>query len=392
MGLIMKKDESEDKDYIEGIDVINSGEGPDGDEETVEVDVHEGLTAEDISGKTAAAEAERETEADPELLEGCDEDASEEAAGDFTDDDDAVTDEAPTAHHSGGTGAPRDPKPRAASAGASNNRHKFYIAGAVIAVIVAAIIGYVFGSGGFGQKGSGTAMLAENQLDNTVATWTINGNTHNISAREAIESQYSLDSVKTEDGMYPAPSAEVILSYTRNQVILEAAKKQGVSIDESELAAAAEKSLGTSDFEAIASQYQVSTEQAKEIVRQQAIIQKLYGTIVKDAPDAPTAPEEPADGDSTAASAEYAAYIVDLAGDEWDKEAGTWADSKGSFATAFEGDDFAGETATYEQAQKAYAAAYQDYAMKASELNKDWTSYVNDLFAKSNITLYGLFA
>ena len=49
-----------------------------------------------------------------------------------------------------------------------------------------------------------------------------------ISAREAIESQYSLDSVKDEDGNYPAPSADAVLSYVRNRILLEEASKQGI--------------------------------------------------------------------------------------------------------------------------------------------------------------------
>ena len=69
MGLIMKKDDSEDNEYIDGIEVVGRGEGPNGDDEVEHVEIHEGLTAEDISGKTAAAEAERELEADPELLD-----------------------------------------------------------------------------------------------------------------------------------------------------------------------------------------------------------------------------------------------------------------------------------------------------------------------------------
>ena len=59
MGLIMKKDDSEDNEYIDGIEVVGRGEGPNGDDEVEHVEIHEGLTAEDISGKTAAAEAER---------------------------------------------------------------------------------------------------------------------------------------------------------------------------------------------------------------------------------------------------------------------------------------------------------------------------------------------
>ncbi len=46
MGLIMKKDDSDDKEYIDGIEVIGRGEGPnDDDADAVQVEVHEGLTA-----------------------------------------------------------------------------------------------------------------------------------------------------------------------------------------------------------------------------------------------------------------------------------------------------------------------------------------------------------
>ena len=377
MGLIMKKDDSDDKEYIDGIEVIGRGEGPnDDDADAVQVEVHEGLTAEDISGKTAAAEAEREREADPELLDAVeDEDEVAVEDKDAAGDGDAVED------------ANADDSPKV-----PGGRHKLYIAIAVIAVIVAAILGYVIGSDTFGPKGVGSATLTEDQLDSVVATWTFDGATNKITARQAIESQYSLDTVKDENGTYPTPSADVILAHARNQVLLKEAEKRDVKIDDKELAAAAEDTLGTSDFSTIASQYQVTEDQAKEIVRQQVTIQKLYKTIVKDAPTAPAAPEEPENGDSAAVSAEYAAYIIDLAGKEWDKEAGTWASPDGTYATALAGEEFTADSASYAQAQKAYAAAYQDYAKHAADSNQSWTEYVNTLFAKADITLYGLFA
>lgn len=386
MGLIMKKDDSDDKEYIDGIEVIGRGEGPnDDDADAVQVEVHEGLTAEDISGKTAAAEAEREVEADPELLDAAeDEDEAaedEDAAGDGDVVEDASAEDA-AAEDANADDSPKVP----------GGRHKLYIAIAVIAVIVAAILGYVIGSDTFGPKGVGSATLTEDQLDSVVATWTLDGATNKITARQAIESQYSLDTVKDENGTYPTPTADVILAYARNQVLLKEAEKRDVKIDDKELAAAAEDTLGTSDFSTIASQYQVTEDQAKEIVRQQVTIQKLYKTIVKDAPTAPAAPEEPENGDSAAVSAEYAAYIIDLAGKEWDKEAGTWASPDGTYATALAGEEFTADSASYAQAQKAYAAAYQDYAKHAADSNQSWTEYVNTLFAKTNITLYGLFA
>ncbi len=89
----------------------------------------------------------------------------------------------------------------------------------MIAVIVAAILGYVIGSDAFGPKGVGSATLTEDQLDSVVATWTLDGATNKldgatnkITARQAIESQYSLDTVKDENGTYPTPSADVILA------------------------------------------------------------------------------------------------------------------------------------------------------------------------------------
>ena len=64
MGLVMKKDDSEDNEYIDGIEVIGQGEGPKPEADGPFVELHNGPTAEDISGKTAAAET-----ADPCLHE-----------------------------------------------------------------------------------------------------------------------------------------------------------------------------------------------------------------------------------------------------------------------------------------------------------------------------------
>lgn len=391
MGLIMKKDDSEDNEYIDGIEVIGRGEGPDGDDEA-EVEIHEGLTAEDISGKTAAAEAERELEADPELLEPVDEDEPE--GDDVSDGEPAAEDELETEDEP--ASATHADAPRSAKKGTFSRmfagKHKLYVAGAAVAIVIAGIAGYALGSGGLGAKGVGAPVFSENELDATVATWSYNGARENISAREAIESQYSLDSVKDEDGNYPAPSADMILSYARNQVLIKEAEKQGIMVSDDELEQAAEESLGTSDFELIASQYQVDEDQAKEIVREQTMIQRLYQQVVEVSATVPTAPEEPAEGAEDTATAEYAAYIVDLAGEEWDKDATAWKDAEGMIASALANEEFDGTSATFAQAQKAYAAAYQAYANEATSANAKWTEYVNKLFANADIEMYGLFA
>ena len=401
MGLIMKKDDSEDNEYIDGIEVVGRGEGPNGDDEVGHVEIHEGLTAEDISGKTAAAEAERELEADPELLDA---DAEEGGAADAGEADgesepEGVEDSEPAADASAdsSTAAPaatpcavRPKKTRMQRA--MMGKHKYFIAGALAAVIVAGVSGYFLGSGGFGSKGVSAPVFAESELDATVATWKFKGASHKISAREAIESQYSLDSVKDEDGNYPAPSADAVLSYVRNRILLEEASKQGIELSDEDLSSSAEASLGTSDFSAIADQYGVSEDQAKQIVREQGTIQKLYQSVMDDAPAMPKAPAEPESGDENEAKAEYAAYIIDLAGKEWDAEAGTWAKLDGAYATALAGEEITPESATYAQAQKAYAVAYQQYMLESQGANAKWTSYVNELFGEADVELFGLYA
>lgn len=414
MGLIMKKDDSEDNEYIDGIEVVGRGEGPNGDDEVEHVEIHEGLTAEDISGKTAAVEAERELEADPDLLDAEAEeggaadadaaDAEDTGAADVSEADgepepEGVEDSEPAADASADSStavpaatsrAARPKKTRMQRA--MMGKHKYFIAGALAAVIVAGVSGYFLGSGGFGSKGVSAPVFAESELDATVATWKFKGASHKISAREAIESQYSLDSVKDEDGNYPAPSADAVLSYVRNRILLEEASKQGIELSDEELSSSAEASLGTSDFSAIADQYGVSEDQAKQIVREQGTIQKLYQSVMDDAPAMPKAPAEPESGDENEAKAEYAAYIIDLAGKEWDAEAGTWAKLDGAYATALAGEEITPESATYAQAQKAYAVAYQQYMLESQGANAKWTSYVNELFGEADVELFGLYA
>ena len=275
---------------------------------------------------------------------------------------------------------------------ALSGKHKYFIAAALVAVVVAGIVGYFLGSGGFGSKGVSAPVFAESELDATVATWKFKGASHKITAREAIESQYSLERVKDEDGNFPAPSADAVLAYIRNRILLDEAAKQDIELSDKELSESAEKSLGTSDFSAIAAQYGVDEDQAKRIVREQGTIQKLYQSVMDDAPKMPEAPAEPESGDENEAKAEYAAYIIDLAGKEWDAEAGTWASPDGAYATALADEEFTSESATYAQAQKAYAVAYQQYMLESQGANTKWTAYVNDLFGEADVELYGLYA
>ena len=363
MGLIQKKDE---KDEIDGIQIIERGEGPDGDEEE-KIDLVAGTSAEHIAAGTTAEEEDARLEAQIAA------DAADENLMPETQDEEDEADSDEDGH--------------------ASKHKKTMIAAFVVAVVIAAVVGFFVGNGGFGGKGVGSSTLTEDQLDSTVASYSYNGKKSDITAREAIESQYSLDTVKDDDGNYAAPSADVILSYVRNQILLDAAEDEGITVSSKEMKQYAEDSIGTSDYKTMATQYGVSKDQAKQIVRQSATLQKLYKKKVDvTSASMPTAPTEPADGNEETASKDYADYIIKLAGDEWDSEKGTWKDADSTYAKAFADDAFTADSATYKQAMTAYYTAYQQYSSQASSASSKWTEYANGLYAKANISIYGLFA
>ena len=379
MGIIQKKDEKEE---IDGIQIIERSDTP-GDDEEEKIELVEGTSAEHIAAGTTAEEEEAKAAA--QMAAGAaDENLMPEDSDDDADDDIDDVDEADD-----------DKDGKAAVAAAEGKKKKLFIAGAIALIIIAAIGGYFVGNGGFGSKGAGTAELSKDQLDATVASYTYNGKKTNITAREAIKSQYSLSSVKTDDGKYAAPSADTILSYVRNQILLDDAESRGITVTAKEMKKYAKQTIGISSYKTMASQYGVTKAQAKEIVRQSCVLQKLYKKVTPSTnATAPTAPDEPADEDNQTDDEKkaYAEYIIKLAGKEWDSKKGTWKSTDGTYATALSGEEFTADSATYSQAMTAYYTAYQQYSSKTSKASNKWTDYVNDLYANASIEIYGLFS
>lgn len=374
MGLIQKKEEH---DVIDGIEIIERSDAPDDLPKTA-YDLVAGESAEDIASKRP----------DPED-EGGDKDATDLGGSHFGDRGKAKGDK-------GGSEEPERadaPKTGAGDGGSGKSRTPLFVAILIIAVVVAALVGYFVGSGGtVAAGGLDAATLTEDQLDTVVARWSYNGENHDLTARELIESQYSLDAVKQDDGSYPTPTADTALSYVRNQILLGEADARGITVSDDEMTEFAQQSIGISDFATMAEQYRVSEDQAKEIVRQQATLQKLYDQIVPAADAAvPTAPTEPENGDNSTRSKDYADYIISLLGDEWDADAGTWASQDGPYYSALSGTDFSADSASYEEALTAYYTAYQLYAQASSEATTAWSEFCNGLFAGADIDLYGLY-
>ncbi|MBY4797478.1 hypothetical protein K6V98_03790 [Collinsella sp. AGMB00827] len=394
MGMIRKKDDQ--KEVIEGVEVIFSGEGPNGAGESP-IELIGGQSAEDIAAGITPQEAEAAAQAaaladarDEALMDGIespkmdrDEEMSETSRTPEVENTPApVEDEQSSKAANEPASAKRSPL----------DRRLVLAIFVVIALVAGGVIGYFIDHGGFGSHGVNARTISEDKLDTVVASLTYNGSTHQITVREALESQGTLEAAKGPDGDYRVPSADVLLGHARNRILLNEAEAQGISVGDDEAKEYAKTTLGTDSYDEIATQYNTSKESAERLVKENATIKKLYDKVVPAAaatvPEQPTAPAEGSDGSPTK---EYADYIIKLAGNEWDSEKGAWAEGDGPFHQAFKDKAFSADGATYEQAQTAYMVAYQAYAQEMQGSQSAWLDYVNGLYGKADINLYGLY-
>lgn len=228
--------------------------------------------------------------------------------------------------------------------------------------------------------------LTEDQLDYPVASYTYNGVVHVISAREVIMYGSSLEAAKNDDGTYTMPTADTVLSIVRTNALLEEAKNQGITVSDEEVSAYARQYSGTDDFDDIAQRYGIEVDEAKEQVTHAATLLKLKDKVTNGPiGDVPTAPDQPSDGNPDMTSVDYARYIIDLAGDEWDAEAGTWRDPDSPYALALAGYEVTNDSASYAAAQAAYAVAVQKYQQATQAASKTWTDYVNSVFGAADV-------
>lgn len=246
------------------------------------------------------------------------------------------------------------------------------------------VIGFALG---LGASRLFSATRASGPSKDTVAVYQFDGSTHSVTAEDVKASQFG-----AEQSSGSEPTADNILQYSRNQILLKEAEKRKITVDENDLSNYALTYLGSSDFSQIAGQYDVSESEAKEIVRQNAILQALYEQVVFDGSTMklPQMPEEPDDGDYESSSPDYAAYIIKLAGSEWDASSGGWARTDGPYYDALKDEDFSEKSATYSQALLAYNVAYQEYTEAASGNNDKWYSFINDLYKNASIEIFSL--
>ena len=110
-------------------------------------------------------------------------------------------------------GAPKAPKGAKRSLGTP-----VWIAICAVALVVGVLCGHFLLSNGSGAA-SGKTTLSESDLDSTIATYTYDGSSHAITAREVLQQNGSLENQANSDGSYNVPSADDILSYARNPLV-----------------------------------------------------------------------------------------------------------------------------------------------------------------------------
>lgn len=266
-----------------------------------------------------------------------------------------------------------------------------WVAIAVVALVVGVLAGhYLLGSSGSISL-DGRTTLAASELDSTIATYTFDGQTTAVSAREVlVEANGGADPSANDDGTYDIPTASTVLTYVQNQIILQDAEDRGITASDEDVDEFVEESFGT-DLATLASSWGIEEDAAREMVAEAVIMRKLQDSVASTTlPDLPDEPEAPADGEEDEPTAEYAQYIIDLLGDEWDADADTWARTDGSYYATLSSYDISNDSATYAAATAAYGVAASEYQEAYTQISEELGDYSAALLSRATIQLGSL--
>ena len=270
------------------------------------------------------------------------------------------------------------------------------VAGWVVICVALLIVGVLAGhfllGGASGVSLNGRTALSAGELDSTIATYTFDGKTTNVTAREVLEEvQGSTTIPANEDGTYNVPSASDVLSYVQNEILLADAEARGLSVSDEEISEYASSSLGTDDLASIAEQAGMDEQAVKDVLRENLLASKLQQAVTTvTLPEQPTAPEEPADGEEDKATEEYASYVIALLGDEWDSEANDWARTDGTYYATLSGYEISNDAATYAAASAAYSVASSAYQDATTQVKEEWSAYTDSLLSRATVQLGSL--
>lgn len=303
--------------------------------------------------------------------------ASGDSAGDADDDGDGSGPDARP-----GAGAPHAALPTAAW---------------VVMVVVALAVGVAAGHfllGGVGRVSlDGRTTLSSSELDSTIATYTFDGTTTNVTAREVMEDVSGGTLTANADGTYDVPSASSVVTHVQNKLIIEDARSRGITVSDDEIAQFASDNFGTDDLSQLAETYGIEESSVRSQIEQSLLVSKLQDEVCDtDLPEMPSEPTQPADGEEDTPTADYASYVIALLGDEWDSDADAWARTDGPYYAALADYDISNEGATYEAATAAYSVALSAYQSAYSQVASEYGAYTDALLSRATIQLGSLAA
>lgn len=254
------------------------------------------------------------------------------------------------------------------------------------ALAIGLLVGhFAFGSVGVpGVTNVGSATVTSSQTNEVIGTYTYKGAAHGISVQDILD--YTGGSAD-ENGNYDLPSAETVMNYARAQITREAAKKENITVTDDDLTNFVKNQYGYESLEDFATQLNINQDQVKTLLEDAVAQQMLHDKIVGKTLTAPTYPTAPEEGKTDEATADYAAYIQELAGDAWNKETGTWADADSDFAKATAEYDITNDSATFDAALAVYQVVYNSYSAEYQELEKTYTAYMDELYKDCTISI-----
>lgn len=259
---------------------------------------------------------------------------------------------------------------------------------AVLGLVVGALIGHFVTRMLTGNPSVETTYTQEEASKGVVATYTYDGETYEVTALDALEDAGTLADAEVEPGVYSAPNADAILAAARNGLALTMAEKAGIVVTDETHAEYLQASFGTTDPAQVAEIVGMPAEQAERITREAATLYE-YRKSVAPLPDmtAPVEPAEPEAGAEEVRTAEYAQYVISVAGDAWDASNGTWADPESAFAQSMGLTDFSAESADHHAARTAFYLAQDAYFEKRRAASQAWLDILNEAFSEADIRI-----
>ena len=248
---------------------------------------------------------------------------------------------------------------------------------------------------------TGNTTVAADNLKQVVATITDEDGTVGVTAQEVLEAS---GAKPNDDGSYTMPSADNVLSYARRKALAKAADEKGITASDDEIETYVEKNMQTKDsqgnviedadpvtLEAYAKAYNLSLDAAHNEIAQAVKIDKLYREITGLDPNASTT--DPEDVPQGASEQDYAAYVIKMAGSEWDAEAndgqGGFTSEDGPIATAMAAGGYTvtNTSASYDAAVAARNARVQADSSTSQQASSAWSDFYNGIFSKISLTL-----